>query len=47
MSSAQYSLMTAAIAAMIVGFVAVTGLSPADFINSALLTVTPVLVPVR
>jgi hypothetical protein len=47
MTSAQYGLMTAVVAAMIVGFVAVTGAAPADFINSALMTVTPVLAPVR
>lgn len=47
MSSVQYSLMTAAIAAMILGFVAVTGLTPADFINSALMTVTPIQGTVR
>lgn len=47
MSSVQYSLLTAGMAAVTVGFVALTGVNLADFLNSAFLAVTPVLVQVR
>lgn len=39
----QKALLTAFVAVLLVGGLSVTGISPADLINSALMTVTPIL----
>lgn len=39
----QKALLTAFVAVLLVGGMSVTGTSPADLINSALMTVTPLL----
>jgi hypothetical protein len=40
---AQKALLTAFVAVLLVGGLSATGISPADLINSALMTITPVL----